>query len=65
MFNDVLLLRKEAKKIPTHIRVEFDEKEDWDDYVPVTINYKLPSGRRKIATARHIRELKYLGVLPR
>lgn len=63
MFNDVLVLRKEAKKIPTHIRVEFHEEDDWDDYVPVMVNYRLRNGRRIKTTAHQIRNYKALGLL--
>lgn len=46
-----------------HIKVTPLDKY-WDNYVPVTVDYILPSGKKTIVTARYIQEMKALGVLP-
>lgn len=48
-----------------HIKVRIEEGFEYEDYIPVQVNYELPSGNKRILTARYIREMKHLGVLPR
>lgn len=50
-----------------HIRVTVIESEGWDITaitVPVLVNYRLPNGNKRIMSARYIREMKMIGVLP-
>lgn len=51
-----------------HIPVKVIEPAGWDFsafYIPVAVNYTMPSGSKRILNARHIQEMKMIGVLPR